>query len=231
MSMFRNVSRVALVAALFAVACSAAAQSTPQAFGVCKPANQKKTPDDLGCWILGEQPAGRIDQPQAWWQLDVYPTRAAAEAAKGPHSAVFESMGKIWLLTIEHKGWRPPKAGERMAEIGPLPISAGKEYSAVFMEGIFKPGMTSAIHRHSGPEAWYVIAGEQCLETPQGKMVGRPGEKPVIVPAGPPMLLTGTGTGQRRALTLILHDASQPPTTMEHEWKPKGLCKVAPASK
>lgn len=224
MSMFANLSRITMAVALLTFAACAFGQSATQGFGICRPVSQKKTPDDLGCWILGEQSAGRIDQPQAWWQLDVYPTRQAAEAAKGPHSAVFESMGKVWLLTIEHKGWHPAHTGQRVAEIGPLPVSAGKEYSALFMEGIFKPGMTSAIHRHSGPEAWYVIAGEQCLETPQGKMVGRPGAKPVIVPAGPPMLLTGTGTTERRALTLILHDASQPPTTMEHEWKPKGLC-------
>lgn len=219
-------SRMCFVTLLFLFAnssFSASAQSMPPGFGVCKPVSQRT--QEVGCWILGEQPVGTIDRPQIFWQLDVYPTRADAEAAKGPRSAVFESMGKVWLLTVERKGWLPAKAGQRVAEIGPLPITAGKEYSAVFMEGIFEPGMTSMIHRHSGPEAWYVLAGEQCLETPSGKLVGRPGEAPVIVPAGPPMLLTGTGTTQRRALTLILHDASQPPTTIEREWKPKGLCK------
>src|ERR1041385_1097756 len=88
-----------------------AGQSQPQAFGVCKPASEKKTPQEVGCWILGEQPAGRIAQPQAWWQIDTFPTRAAAEAAKGPHGAVFVSMGKVWLLTIERKGWRPRNSG------------------------------------------------------------------------------------------------------------------------
>jgi len=223
-----RVRPVVVVAALcVVVSCAAFAQTAAEGFGVCKPAAQKTSPGQPGCWILGEQPVGKIDQPQAYWQIETYPTLAAAEAAKGPHSKVVESMGKFWLMTIEQRGWHPPKSGKRMAEIGPLPITAGKEYAATFMEGIFEPGMTSMIHRHSGPEAWYVIAGEQCLETPDGKLVGRPGAPPVIVPAGPPMLLTGTGTTQRRALTLILHDASQPPTSMEHEWKPKGLCKVA----
>src|SRR5512146_2596420 len=99
MDRIRKLSHVAFAVAFVMVTASAVAQTTPPAFGICKPAAQKKTPGDLGCWILGEQPVGRIGQPQAWWQLDVYPTRAAAEAAKGPHSAVFESMGKIWLLT------------------------------------------------------------------------------------------------------------------------------------
>ena len=35
------------------------------------------------------------------------------------------------------------------------------------------------------------------------------------------------GTTERRGLTLILHDSSEPPTTMVHdaEWVPRGLCK------
>jgi quercetin dioxygenase-like cupin family protein len=84
--------------------------------------------------------------------------------------------------------------------------------------------MTAPAHTHSGPEAWYTLAGETCLETPQGKQVGRPGQY-VIVPGGPPMHLTATGSEQRRSLVLILHLSSKPTTTPEHNWTPKGLCK------
>jgi len=64
------------------------------------------------------------------------------------------------------------------------------------------------------------------LEIPTGKLVGRAGGPPVIVPGGPPMLLTATGTEKRRGLTLILHETSKPPTTVIHDWTPKGLCHV-----
>ena len=47
----------------------------------------------------------------------------------------------------------------------------------------------------------------------------------MIVPGGPPMHLTATGSETRRALVLILHDSTQPPTTPEHDWKPLGLCR------
>ena len=103
--------------------------------------------------------------------------------------------------------------GERVAEIGPLPVTAGQSYSAQYMEAVFTPGMTAPTHVHSGPEAWYTAPGETCLETPEGKQVGRAGGAPVIVPGGPPMHLTATGTEQRRALVLILHEASRPATT------------------
>ena len=203
------------------------AQSSGQSlsFGVCKPVSQRTA--DLGCWILADQPMGRIEQTQVFWYLDTYATRPEAEKAKGPRGTVIESLGKVWLLTIEKAGWRPAIKGEHVAEIGPLPVIAGTEYSALFMEAITNPGATSAIHIHSGPEAWYTMAGETCLETPNGKMVGHAGGPPVIVPGGPPMLLTSTGTEQRRGLTLILHDSSKAPTTVIHHWTPKGLCKVS----
>jgi quercetin dioxygenase-like cupin family protein len=86
--------------------------------------------------------------------------------------------------------------------------------------------MTAPSHTHPGPEAWYTISGETCLETPDGKQVGRAGGQHVIVAGGPPMHLTATGTGTRRALVLILHDASQPPTSPAPHWTPKGLCKT-----
>ena len=195
------------------------AQST--AVGNCKPISERTT--EVGCWIIAHQPVGQLTS-ETFWYLDVYPTVSAAESAKGPHGTVVESLGKAWLLTIEASGWQSA-GGERIAKIGPLPIVAGEEYSAQYMEAILNPGMTSSIHNHTGPEAWYTLAGETCLETPEGKYVGRAGGDPVIVPGGPPMLLTATGTVQRRALVLVLHQSSKPPTTLVHDWTPKGLCK------
>ena len=111
-------------------------------------------------------------------------------------------------------------------EFGPLSVTAGEQYSALFMEAIFNPGMSSEIHTHSGLEAWYHLAGEACSETPRGKSVARAGGPPVIAPGGVPMRLITTGTEQRRGLTLILYESSKLPTTMIHDWTPKGLCKV-----
>jgi quercetin dioxygenase-like cupin family protein len=190
---------------------------------ICKPVSQRTS--EVGCWIIAHDPIGQLTSSQIFWHLDVYPTREAADAAKGPSGTVVESLGKVWLLSIQNAGWRP-KGGERIAEIGPLPVIAGEKYSAQYMEAIFTPGMTAPAHVHSGPEAWYTQAGETCLETPQGKQIGRAGSDFVIVPGGPPMHLTATGTEQRRALVLILHDTSKPATTPVHDWTPKGLCNM-----
>jgi len=209
-----------LVAATWLVA---ALTLSHEAFAqICKPVSQRT--GELGCWITANAMLGQLPRQPIFWHLDTYPSRAAAETAKGPRGTVVESLGKVWLLTIDVGGWRPA-GGERIAEIGPLPVSASAQYSAQYMEAIFTPGMTAPAHRHSGPEAWYTLAGETCLEAPEGTMVGRAGGAHVIVPGGPPMHLTATGTETRRALVLILHDSMQPPTSPAHDWTPKGLCR------
>src|SRR6266567_7806900 len=195
------------VLVLAALSLCSPAFAQPVAGGTCKPVSQRT--GEVGCWIIAHEAIGQLAAPQIFWHLDTYSTRATAEAAKGPHGTVVESLGKVWLLTIENAGWRP-SGGERVAEIGPLPVNAGEKYSAQYMEAIFNPGMTAAAHTHAGPEAWYTLAGETCLETPQGKQFGRAGGQHVIVPGGPPMHLTATGTEQRRSLVLILHESSKP---------------------
>jgi quercetin dioxygenase-like cupin family protein len=134
-------------------------------------------------------------------------------------------LRKGGLLTVADAGWRA-HGGERIAEIGPLSTAAGEKYSAQYMEAVFSPGMTAPALIHSGPEAWYTLTGEACLETPEGKQVGRAGGHYVIVPGSPPMHLTATGTETRRAIVLILHDTSKPATTQIHDWTQKASVRV-----
>ena len=49
---------------------------------------------------------------------------------------------------------------------------------------------------------------------------------PVVVPMGLSMHLTAIGSERRRSIVIILHQSSQPPTTVIHDWMPKGLCKA-----
>jgi quercetin dioxygenase-like cupin family protein len=194
-----------------------------QAFAqICRPVSQRT--GEVGCWIMVDAALGELPRAPIFWHVDSYPTRTEAEAARGLRGTVVESLGRVWLFTIDVAGWRP-HTGERVAEIGPLPVRTDLDYSAQYMEAIFTPGMTAPAHRHSGSEAWYTLAGETCLETPDGTMVGRAGGSHVIVPGGPPMHLTATGTETRKALVLILHDSSQPATTPADDWVPRGLCK------
>jgi hypothetical protein len=212
-----------LVCGLLLLLCARlAAQGVATPGDPCKPLSQRT--QQIGCWILADNPIGQLPKPQVFWHLDAYPTRAAAQADKSSRGTVVESYGKVWLMTIDDQNWKSAH-GERVAEIGPLPVIAGEKYTAQFMEADFTPGMTAPAHLHSGPEAWYAVGGRTCLETSDGRMqLSLVGGPPVIVPMGLSMHLTAIGTEERRSIVLILHQSSQPPTTMVHNWTPKGLC-------
>lgn len=203
----------------------APAQSAVQGFGICRPASQR-TGDEDGCWIITDQRLGKMPAAEMYWFVDQFAGQQEAEQAKTQQSTVLEADGKWWLLTIaKTKRWKPGPSARRRAIVGPLPVSEGEEYSALFMDTKMEPGVTSAIHRHSGPEAWFTMTGETCLETPDGKVVDKPGGSRVIVSEGTMMRLTAVGKEKRRGFTLILHRTVERPTTIVTEWKPKGLCK------
>lgn len=201
------------------MATSAAAQTG----GSCEPVAERAG-RELGCFITAREELGALPRDSAlYWHLDAFTGRAAAEAAKAQRSTVVRSLGRIWLFTVAERGWRPA-SGKRIASVGPLPLVDADAYAAVYMEGVFKPGMHSAVHRHPGVEAWYTVEGEQCLETPEGKLEQRAGAPGVMVRGGLPMILTGTGTSVRRSLVLILQDAAKPRSVPATDWTPAGLC-------
>jgi quercetin dioxygenase-like cupin family protein len=199
-----RISVIALAVAGGAVAFIVGGASSAQVPGACNtPVGERSS--EVGCYLTAIEALGALPEGAWFWHLHTYPTRAAAEAAKGARGTVVESFGKVWLYTIAEERWLPP-GGERVAVIGPLPIVAGKQYTARYMEAVFSPGMRARPHRHSGPEAWYVISGTQCLETPEGITIAHAGEG-AIVAAGPPMSLASVGTETRRSVLLVLHDS------------------------
>ena len=205
-------------------ACPAIAPLGAQTDGTCVSVIERGD-RTFGCYITARQELGPLpSKPALYWHLQRYATRAAAERARGRRSTVVESLGRIWLFTIAPAGWRP-RGGQNVARIGPLPLVAADSLAAVYMEGVFQPGMSSMVHRHPGVEAWFTLEGSMCLETPAGVLTQRAGEPGVTVAGGVPMMLTGTGTGPRRSLVLILQDATKPRSTAAADWTPRGLCR------
>lgn len=194
-----------------------------QTGGTCVPVAQRGD-RVLGCYITARQSLGQLPADAVlYWHIDSFPTLAAAEAARSGRATAVSSLGTAWLFTLADSAWHST-AGHHVAVIGPVPVVAADSLAAVYMEGVFEPGMKSVVHRHAGAEAWYTLEGAQCLETPQGKLEQRAGEPGMMVPAGVPMMLVGTGTTVRRSLVLILQDASQPRSTPAMDWAPAGLC-------
>jgi quercetin dioxygenase-like cupin family protein len=177
----------------------------------------------FGCYIIAREPLGALPAQGLYWHIESFADLESAKTAAGPRSAAVEAFGDSWLLTVEEQGWRS-EGGERVAEIGPLPVEPAEAFNAQYMEVTFRPGMKSGIAARHGPEAWHTLAGESCIETPHGTEIGRAGGEPVILPQGVPLQVTATGSEERRALVLILHDTSKPPAMPVADWQPKGLC-------
>lgn len=218
--MMKSVSPVLIAVVLACAARGLWAQSS--GFGICIPRSERAG-RETGCFIITEQEQGPLGQYPVFWHVTRFDSRQAAEHVRGRRESVIDAFGSYWLMSLGDSAWRPT-AGSQMAVIGPLPIDQGKAYTALYMEASMRPGDKSMVHRHSGPEAWYTLDGETCLETPRGALIGRAGGPPVIVPGGLPMELTATGTTMRRSLVLILHETGKLPATMDSTWKPRRLC-------
>jgi quercetin dioxygenase-like cupin family protein len=200
--------------------------------GCSTPVRERKT--EAGCYTTTEAPLGKLPAVRLYWHLYSYPTHAAANAARAQRGTVAEVFGKHWLYTIAEEQWRPA-AGEKVAVIGPLEVAADKPYSARYMEAVFPPDFETSLvgHRHPGPEAWYVLTGTQCLETPNGLVMASAGGA-AMVPEGWPMSISAVGSETRRALVLVLHPSAEPysmsvddprrPGAPHSHWKPQGLC-------
>ena len=115
-----------------------------------------------------------------------------------------------------------PRGGEAIAIVGPLQLPAARSYAAVLSYAVMRPGDNSRVHTHPGPEGWYVLAGEQCLETPAGATRAQAGGT-MTAPANTPMELNVTGTKLRRAFALVIHDSTQQ-RGIPSDWRPSGAC-------
>jgi quercetin dioxygenase-like cupin family protein len=178
--------------------------------------------------LLAKVEIGSLGDQPVFWHLYTYPTSADAQAASTRQAATAEAFGRHWLFAIADSDWRP-RAGQLIAKIGPLPLKPAAAFTAEYLRSVFEPGMTAPVHVHSGPEAFFALTGDTCLETPEGAQVAKGPSNTLIIQGGPPMLLMATGSEVRRGFALILHDSSMPPTTLVDDWHAKGLCRAGAA--
>lgn len=183
------------------------------------PAREKRP--EFGCFNIATVKELQFHGADVYWHLYTFGSREAAEAARSATGIVVEEDGRVWLSEFGARN-AAPRGGEAVAVIGPLQLPVAKSYSAVLSYAVMRPGDSSRVHTHPGPEGWYVLAGEQCLETPAGASSAGPGQT-MTVPPNAPMELNVTGTTIRRAFALVIHDATQE-RGAPSDWKPSGKC-------
>jgi cytochrome c biogenesis DsbD-like protein len=184
----------------------------------------------LGARQLAVKEFTTLPKGTLFLRVENFATAGAAEHAATAASAVFQWAGKVWLLTLGPRGGRPGE-GTVVAEIGPVPpVPHAAKYVLDVNEAEFGPeskaAVGRAVHTHPGPEIFYLLTGEQCLETPNGVVRARAGEG-MTAPANTPMQLNIMGASKRDAFFVIVHDATKA-RVIPSDWQPTGLCDKAP---
>jgi quercetin dioxygenase-like cupin family protein len=176
---------------------------------------------EFGCFNVATARGLRFSEPAVYWHLLAFRDRAAAEAAKSPMGLVIEEEASVWLSEFGPRGAIPSR-GEAVAVVGPLDLPSAETFNVVLSYAVMRPGDRSMIHTHPGPEGWYLLAGEQCVQTPSGSKQAVAGET-MTTPPDVPIELRVTGTSTRRALLVVIHDATKP-RTIPSAWQPPARC-------
>ena len=179
---------------------------------------------EFGCFRIGIAKDLKLSRPTIYWHLYIFPNKPAADAAKTRSGIVVEEDGRVWLSEFGSRN-RASNGGQRIAVVGPLKLESAGSYIAEIAYSVMQSDDRSRVHTHSGPEAWYVLSGAQCLKTPGGTRSARAGATMSVAP-NLPMELSVIGTEIARSLTLVIHDSTQGFGTVS-TWKPTGACQPA----
>jgi quercetin dioxygenase-like cupin family protein len=191
--------------------------------------NSSERHGGIGCsYVANKELSGHLREP-LYWHPDRFDDGEKARAAAGPDSVAFDGHGAWWLLSVEstvdnHHG------GAHVSQVLLPPLPTAAKYSMLVISSFIPAGMTSRVHHHSGVEAFYVVDGEQCLETPSRAYPVKKGDV-LVLPTGVTMQMVVTGATPRRALAAVIYDAAQPPTTPSEMRRPLWLASRLPNCK
>jgi quercetin dioxygenase-like cupin family protein len=176
---------------------------------------------DEGCWVT-ELALPATDSDSLYWHIDHYSTIEAAQAARGPSSVAVEAFESVWLLSVGPAAdWRPA-GGSRRAQIGPLTVPRNQRVTAVFyLTMADRAERMGAAHAHPGPELFYSIAGDLCVETTEGISSTSTGGVVRVPPETPHALI---GLTMRQSIGLLLRPRSSGSNSYTVDWEPSGLC-------
>jgi quercetin dioxygenase-like cupin family protein len=166
---------------------------------------------EIGCSLVETKPLPTGLTRELVWHIDRFESKANAQAAVGPASVAFQANDVWWLMTLEPRADNH-HGGKHVTAVRLLPLPVAPRYAMLVISAYIPAGMTSRVHVHSGVEAFYVLDGEQCLETPSRIYPMSKGATAVVA-TGDTMRLVATGPGPRRSFAVVVYDAAQPPTT------------------
>ncbi len=182
-----------------------------------RPGLEAATPGAKGSGELMIQPIAQqvvsaLPGGQLFWRVEAFPSLSMAQRAAGPFSMAADAWGKSWLFTLGPPGGKSPE-GEKMVEIGPVPVPRAGKYLLRVNRAGGPPGAKTPVHSHPGSEAFYVLKGQLTQQGPHrgarinaGQILN--GHEP-----GMAMQLTSSGTEDLEQLVMFVVDAEKPFST------------------
>jgi quercetin dioxygenase-like cupin family protein len=204
---------IPLVLSLVVCSCTTTRNNKEEKIATQRPSvkcmeNSPERHGEEGCTILTDRPLVGSLTKTVYWHIDRFESLEAAIKAAGPNSVAVEAHGFFWLLKVEARA-EDHHAGQHVAHLGPLDLAPADSYKMRVLSSLLEPGSTTPIHTHSGPEVFYVVDGEQCIEMSEAGKHLVPGQS-YVVPGRSVHRGRVIGSKARRALALILYDAGHP---------------------
>ena len=161
-----------------------------------------------GCTILASRPLSGAITGAIYWHIDRFNSLEDARNPAGRNGVAAEAHGGVWLMTIEGKS-KDHHGGRHVALIGPLTLPDAEGYTMRVQSSMLRHGASTPVHTHSGPEVFYIVSGEQCLETQRAAHRLKAGKFFVLATD---QIHRGRvqSTEMRGALALVLHDSKRP---------------------
>jgi hypothetical protein len=163
----------------------------------------------LAIKALAEKEVSELPPGPLFWRIETFPTLAQAQAAAGTNGLTAESEGKVWLFTLGAAGGSSV-GGTKIAEVGPLPRLVATQYLLRVNEATGPPGSITTVHSHPGSEAFYVLAGEQTIRSPQGLLRVQAGQPETGLGSNTPLQVSSSGSTDLHALVMFMVDATKP---------------------
>jgi hypothetical protein len=221
------VSVCALAVALVFLSPAKGLAQEPQCIPVDGSAASNPAPSvSMGCSILARNELGAFSEPEVYWHVDRYPTFEDALHSLANRSTIAHVGDEVLVFTIEKESWRPALPAQRVNQVGPLPIEAGKPYTAVFTSSLTYGGQSSAVAAFNGPVAWLPSQSGMCIETGSGKMFLKQGESGVLRQPGTNLrIVTANDHSIASRWGVALHESSKPLVFEGASWIPTGECR------
>lgn len=193
---------------MFALCEISSAQGAQDRSAVKCAADSPERHGEEGCTILANRLLSGPITGAIYWHIDRFDSLEDAKKAAGPNGVAAEAHSGVWLMTVEGKT-KDHHGGRHVALIGPLNLPAAEGYTMRVASSLLKQGASTPVHIHSGPEAWFIVVGEQCLETEKSAHRLKAGKSFVLATD---QIHRGRvqSAEMRGALALVLYDSKRP---------------------